>query len=599
MVGAVVLIPLAFAGLFIGALSQADTSVDRIPAAIVNNDTLIMTTQEDGSETPVFAGRQLVTELTGDTSGIDWQVTNDADAKKGLAAGKFYAVVTIPKDFSPSILSLSSTTPKRADLAIKTDDAHSYLFGTVAQTVGEGMASTFGNAITVQYISGMHSSIGELGSSLGTAADGAGSLSDGVIQLQGGLAELSDGVASAQSGANSFAGAVAQYTGGVDSLNSGLTQLRNSSASLTGISQGVSQFTGSVTALSQALAGANAALQADPTDPVALAQVNAITGQLAGAAAGGSSLSTQTSGAMTGIQYGISQSASGAAQLAGGSAALRNGANSLASGLSSLKAGATSATTGAGDLATGATSLADGLSAGAALVPETDAEASAAAAEVAADPVAVSVTRVNEISGIGQGIATFFIPLGLWVGALAVFLVLRPVSKRALGSTASNARLVGHILAKASAVTAAQAVLLVALLHLVVGVSWAALPATLGFSVLMAFAFTAFHYLLTIGLGRAGLVVSLFVLAVQVTATGGLYPVELLAAPFQWISPFLPLTYGVAGMQGILAGGAAGPILTSAFVLLLFGAGSALISLAAIRRTRRARALGLVPAIAG
>lgn len=599
MVGAVVLIPLAFAGLFIGALSQADTSVDRIPAAIVNNDTLIMTTQEDGSETPVFAGRQLVTELTGDTSGIDWQVTNDADAKKGLAAGKFYAVVTIPKDFSPSILSLSSTTPKRADLAIKTDDAHSYLFGTVAQTVGEGMASTFGNAITVQYISGMHSSIGELGSSLGTAADGAGSLSDGVIQLQGGLAELSDGVASAQSGANSFAGAVAQYTGGVDSLNSGLTQLRNSSASLTGISQGVSQFTGSVTALSQALAGANAALQADPTDPVALAQVNAITGQLAGAAAGGSSLSTQTSGAMTGIQYGISQSASGAAQLAGGSAALRGGANSLASGLSSLKAGATSATTGAGDLATGATSLADGLSAGAALVPETDAEASAAAAEVAADPVAVSVTRVNEISGIGQGIATFFIPLGLWVGALAVFLVLRPVSKRALGSTASNARLVGHILAKASAVTAAQAVLLVALLHLVVGVSWAALPATLGFSVLMAFAFTAFHYLLTIGLGRAGLVVSLFVLAVQVTATGGLYPVELLAAPFQWISPFLPLTYGVAGMQGILAGGAAGPILTSAFVLLLFGAGSALISLAAIRRTRRARALGLVPAIAG
>lgn len=598
LIGAVTVIPLAFAGLFIGALSQADAPVDRIPAAIVNNDTLIMTTAEDGTESPVFAGRQLVTELTGDDSAIDWEVTNDADAKKGLSRGTYYAVLTIPKDFSPSILSLSSATPKQADLSIKTDDAHSYLFGTVAQTVGEGMASTFGKTVTVQYISGMYSSIDELGSSLGTAAKGAESLSSGAAQLEGGLSELADGVASARRGASSFAGAVAQYTGGVDSLNSGLAQLRNSSAGLTGISQGVSQYTDSVAAASQALTAANAALQADPTDPVALAQVNAISGQLAAAAGGGSQLSAQTGSAITGIQYGISQSASGAAQLAGGSAALRDGAQSLASGLSGLTAGATSATTGAGELATGVTSLADGLSAGAAQVPKSDAEASAAAAEVAANPVSVSVTKVNEMSGIGQGIATFFVPLGLWIGALAVFLVLRPVSKRTLASTASNARLVSHILAKASAITAAQAVLLVALLHLVVGVSWAALPATLGFSILMAFAFTAFHYLLTIGLGRAGLVVSLFVLAVQVTATGGLYPVELLAAPFQWVSPLLPLTYGVSGMQGIIAGGAVAPILASVGVLALFGLGSALVSLAAIRRTRRARALGLVPATA-
>lgn len=598
LVGAVILVPLAFAGLFVGALSQADTSLDRIPAAIVNNDTLIMTTADDGTESAVFAGRQLVTDLTGDTSGIAWKVTNDEDAKAGLAAGKFYAVLTVPKDFSPSILSLSSDKPKRADLSITTDDAHSYLFGTVAQTVGESMAATFGTALTEQYISGMYSSIGELGGSLNAAAEGAGSLSEGATQLKDGLSELSGGVATARNGASSFSSAIAQYTGGVDSLSSGLGQLRNNATGLTGVSNGVAQFTGSVAALSQALAGANAALQADPTDPMVLAQVNAISGQLAAAAAGGAQLDAQTSGAMTGIQYGISQSASGAAQLAAGSPALRDGAQSFVSGLSSLSAGAESATTGAGELASGVTSLADGLAAGAAQVPETDADAAAEAAGVASSPVAVSVTRANEISGIGQGIATFFVPLGLWIGALAVFLVLSPVSKRALGSTASNGRLVGHILAKASAVTAAQAALLVALLHLVVGVSWTALPATLGFSLLMALAFTAFHYLLTIGLGRAGLVVSLFVLAVQVTSTGGIYPVELLAAPFQWSSPYLPLTYGVSGMQGIIAGGSAGPILASVVALALFGTGSALISLAAIRRTRRAKALGLVPAAA-
>lgn len=594
-IGAVVLVPLAFAGLFVGALSKADTSLDRIPAAIVNNDSIVYTTGADGTKSPVFAGRQLVTELTGEKGGVDWQVTNGADAKKALAAGTVYAILTIPKDFSPSILSLSTPDATRADLAITTDDAHSYLSGAVAKSVGEAMASTFGNEITAQYISGMYSSIGQLGSSLNDAASGAGSLSSGAGNLSSGLASLAGGVASAQNGANSLAGGVRQYTAGVDSLSAGLSQLKAGSAGLSGVSQGVGTFTGSVTQLAQALAAANANLQANPNDATALATVDALTAQLTSAASGGASLASQTSAAISGIQGGIADSSSGAAQLSAGSGALRDGVHSLSAGLSTVRQGATSASSGAGELASGANSLASGLSSGAAKVPATDENTASANAKIAADPVSVTVTRDNQVAGLGQGISAFFVPLGLWIGALAVFLVLAPVTRRALASTAGNTRIVLHTLVRASAVTAGQALLLVALLHLVVGVAWSALPATLGFSLLMAFAFTAFHYLLTIGLGRGGLVVSLFVLAVQVTATGGLYPVQLLATPFQWISPFLPLTYGVAGMQGIIAGGAAGPVMNAVAMLALFGAGSGLIALLAIRRTRRARSLGFIP----
>lgn len=593
---AVVLVPLAFAGLFVGSLSHADTAVDRIPAAVVNSDTLIYTTAADGSKSPVFAGRQLVTDLTGGSQGFTWLVTNEAGAKKALAHGDVYAVLTIPKDFSQSILSLSSSNPTRANLAITTDDAHSYLTGTLAKSVGESMANTFGTTITEQYIKGVYSSIGQLGSSLGDAAQGAQSLSGGASQLQSGLTDLAGGVASAQSGATDFAAGVRSYTQGVDGLSSGLSQLNANAAGLSGISSGVSQFTGSVSALASALATANTNLQAHPTDPAALATVGALSAQLSAAASGGSTLAAQTNGALTGVTGGIAQSASGAAQLSGGSAGLRSGATSLASGLSSLTGGASTASQGAGALVDGATKLADGLSAGAAKVPATNSKQASTSAEIAASPVSVSVTRDNKISGIGQSISTFFIPLGLWVGALAVFLVLRPVNRRELASTAGNGRLVFETLARAAAITAAQAVLLVALLHTVVGVSWTALPATLGFSLLMAAAFTAFHYLLTIGLGRGGLVVSLFFLAVQVTATGGLYPVQVLSAPFQWVSPLLPLTYGVSGMQGIIAGGSVSQVLGAAGMLALFGISSVLVGLVAIRRTRRARVLGLVPA---
>ena len=585
-VTAVVLVPLAFAGLFVSALAHANTAVTRIPAAIVNGDTLVYLTAADGTKKPIFAGRQLVTKLTGDSKGFDWTITNRADAERALANGSIDAILTIPQDFSSSILSLNSTTPKRANLAIHTDDSHSYLTGAVAQAVGDGMVNAFGKTITEQYISGIYTSVGTLGGSLSTAADGASSLATAASGLSGGLSTLFGGATSASSGAKSLTTGITAYTGGLDGLSSGLGQLDSAAANLPPLSQQVSGVTGRVAALAAELKAATAGAQ----DPVTIAR---ISGLLSSAVGDLTPLAAQNSALAGGVQSGVAQSASGAAQLSAGSAGLRSGVSSLASGLVGVSSGAASASSGASQLETGASRLAAGLATGAAQLPAGDSAAAARSAKIAADPVGLTLTRGNKISDIGQVIASFFVPLGLWVGALAIFLVLRPVTRRALSSTAANGRLVLSTLARASAISVAQALLLVALLHVSLGVAWASLPATLGFALIMALAFMAFHYLLTIAFGRAGLVISLLALAIQVTSTGGLYPVQLLAMPFQWISPLLPLTYAVQGMQGIIAGGDAGPVITSALMLFAFGVGSVLIALLAIARTRRAESLVL------
>ena len=552
--GAVVLVPLAFAGLFVGALSQSDSALDRIPAAIVNEDKLVNQTLADGTERPVFAGRQLVTELTGASEGFDWVITNADDAEDALASGEVYAILTVPSNFSSSILSISTDSPEKADVSIRTDDSHSYLTGAVAQVVGQSMVSTFGNEITAQYIGGLTAGLGDVGVALTTAADGASQLGDGATTL-------SDGLGS--------------YTGGVSSLSNGLGRLNTGASKLTQLSGGIANYTSGVSRLSSGLTQLNTGLQANAfVSPQEKAALQQIVDGLKGASTGGAELSSQTSSAITGVQGGIRASATGASQLAANGPALVDGASQLASG---------------------ADELATGLADGAAQVPTYDADESAASAEVASDPVTLSVSTDNEVSDVGQAIATFFVPLGLWIGALAVFLVLRPITRRALASTANNSRLVAATLLRAVAVTAAQAALLVALLHVTLEVSWSYLPVTAGFSLLMAIAFTAFHYLLTVGLGRAGLVVSLFVLAVQVTSTGGIYPIQLLSSPFQVISPLLPLTYGVGGMQGIIAGGSPGTVAGAAVALACFAIGSVILSLFAIRRTRRAGAIGLLP----
>jgi putative membrane protein len=216
---------------------------------------------------------------------------------------------------------------------------------------------------------------------------------------------------------------------------------------------------------------------------------------------------------------------------------------------------------------------------------------------VASNPVGLTVSTAHSISQLAQAVATFFLPLGLWIGALALFLVMRPVTRRILASTAASSRVVGAVLARAGALTAAQAILLVVLLHTAVGISWALLPATLVFTLVTAAAFTAFHYLLTIGLGRAGLIISLFLLALQIAAVG-IAPLQVLTTPFQAISPFLPLSWAVTGMQQIVTGGSAASAIGSAVALLAFGLASVVVANLAIRRTRRATALGLVPGLA-
>jgi putative membrane protein len=576
--GAVVLVPLAFAGLFIGAVSNISKGVSDIPAAIVNNDTAVT---EAGSKTPVLAGRELVTELTGAKSaGFNWTITNSADAKADLANGTVYAILTVPKNFSKSIVSLSGKSPQKANLQITTDDAHNYLTGSVAQVVGDSLSSAFGQAITKQYIAGIYSGIGSVGKSLSTAADGATKLGSGASSLASGLSALSTGTKASATGASQLASGTSQYVGGVSSIASGLHSLVGTSKN-----PGVTQYTQGVSQISAGLTAAANTLATDPTNADALATIQQLAPGLAAASKGGPALTS-----------GVNQLASGAGELASQGSSLTSGTSSLASGISKLASGTSASASGAHSLADGVNKLASGLTSGAAQVPSVSAAQAKATAAVASDPVGVTVDREHKVSSPAQIIATLFVPLGLWIGSLAVFLVMRPMTRRALSSTAKNSRLVLSAVGRASIVTGAQAVLLAVLLHVAVGVSWSLFPASLAFSVLMALAFTAFHYLLTIGLGRGGLVVSIFLLAVQITSTGGLYPIQLLAKPFQVASPFLPLTYGVQGMQAIMANSGVANAIGASLALVVFGVGSLLIALIAVRRVRRARALGLVPA---
>ncbi len=629
LVAAVIAVPLAVAGLVSGAFAGATDNVEAIPAVVVNNDEMVTMTLPDGTEQPVLAGRLLVTELTDpDTAGFDWTISNDEEAAKLLESGDAYAVLTIPSDFSASVSSISGESPTKANLDIRTDDAHGYLAGSVAQSVGDAMTATLGRELTTQYLEGFYGNLAKLGGSLGDAADGATQVSSGVGSLAGGLGELSNGVASAASGATdaangatAYADGVAQYTSGVDGIAGGLAQLDAGTAGLDGLSDGWDQYVGGISAgvstietqvgpiadRLDALIAENPDLVAQyPQIAEAAGAIDGVRGQLGALVTGGQTLAAATRSGIDGVQSGISGLAGGAAELSAGSAGIRDGGYGLASGIGELAGGLDALSTGAADAASGATqlaggadALAEGLTTGAEQASAlTDIDA-ATTADVVAEPVTSSTARDHEIGSIGEVIGMLFVPIGLWLGAMAMFLVFRPFDREALRSTTSTGGLVVRSLGRAGLLALAQAVAVVLLLHGALGVAWTLIPQTFAFAALLALAFTAIHAFLTLAFGRAGMLVSLVLVALQLAASGGLYPVEVLSGPFQAISPFLPLTWAVQGMQLIVAGAGGAAVATAAGMVALFGLAGVIGTAIAVARRRGIRSIGFASTALG
>src|SRR3954452_22707396 len=103
-----VLLPLVAASVLIWSATGRQEQIDQVPVAIVNNDTIITDPQ------PMAAGRSLAAALTHPTTpsqNLRWVLSDQDDATAGLADGSFYAVLTIPSDFSGAILSSGTDQP--------------------------------------------------------------------------------------------------------------------------------------------------------------------------------------------------------------------------------------------------------------------------------------------------------------------------------------------------------------------------------------------------------------------------------------------------------------------------------------------------------
>lgn len=435
---------------------------------------------------------------------------------------------------------------------------------------------------------------------------GAGPLASGLSQLSAGLSTLSVGATQTKAGAADLATGITAYTQGVDGLaaacaGSGAAaafcdQLTGLAAQGTGLRAGAAGVATGTAQVAGGLATSSAGAAQSATGATQLAagltQLQPGAMQLAGGV-------DQLADGMPALADGIHQSATGAATLASKLPQLATGVHGVADGADQLATGATKAATGADELTTGLQSLADGsaklgtgagdlstgLAAGVSKIPTYSETERAQLAAVAATPIVADIARVNPVKNNGAGLAPYFMALALWVGSLAIYLLLRPLSPRALASGAPSplVALAGYL--PGALLGATQGVALAAVLQWWIGIGAASVWGLMGVGALIGLTFVALNQALVGLLGAPGRFVAVILAGLQFASAGGTYPVATAPGFFGWLHDALPLTYAVDALRRVIAGATDG-IGRDLAVLAITLVGSLLVSMYAAHRQR-------------
>ncbi|MFI1202014.1 YhgE/Pip family protein [Streptomyces sp. NPDC020883] len=295
------------------------------------------------------------------------------------------------------------------------------------------------------------------------------------------------------------------------------------------------------------------------------------------------------------LHKGAGDLANGAGQLANGAGDLANGAGQLHNGIGTAHDGAEKLSGGLYKLKDGANQLATGLHSGVAKIPDYDKKDRDTRTDVMSDPVKLAAKSMHKAPNYGTGLAPYFIPLSLWVGAMVAYMLLAPLGKRALAAGAPGWRIALGSWLPAFAIGVVQVLALMAVLHWALGLEMERAGATIGFLMLGTACFTALIQLLSAFFGPAGRVLTLVVLMLQLTSAGGTYPVQTSPGFFSWIHPFLPMSYVVDGLRRLITGGDLDVVWQGSIVLAAFTVGALALTALAARSRQVVRMKDLHP----
>ena len=360
-----------------------------------------------------------------------------------------------------------------------------------------------------------------------------------IKKLTDGTAELKNGTAKLNEGSKSLSAGTAQLAAGTKQLSNQLDLNDENSA--------VSQFNAGLTSYK---AKAIAPLQSG------IKQYTDGVGQLHGGLNALADGSAKISGGLGTLNSKIPTLSEASQKLYDGSAALSNGINQLGSKIPALASGTKQLENGSVTLGEGLTTLNDGqnelktgLNDGIEKISTKLKTPSKDLGKFVGSPVDVKTTNIDEVSNYGSGLAPYFLPISLWLGAVLMMLIIKIKNENFTDLNRFDF-VIGKYLN--------YAILGIVQALCLGGVVYALNitpkhPALLFISLIItALSFDAILYALVSLFGLIGEGLSIVILVLQLCSDAGTFPMELLPSFFQNISTFLPFTYVVEISREVL-----------------------------------------------
>ena len=316
--------------------------------------------------------------------------------------------------------------------------------------------------------------------------------------------------------------------------------------------------------------------------------LNGNTGALSNGVSALTNGSTQVSDGLNTLNSKTGALSSGTSQLLAGSSQLttgldtlnskrgelNSGAGQLADGARKLNGGANQLTAGAEQLSpalakvqAGNQTLADKM--GSAAKQVNDTKATNKTFKQIAAPATAKQTEKDHVANNGTGMVPYMFSVAMFVGMMALNLMLDMISPRT--KISSLAAWIGSKMVMLFGIAVMAATVLYGLSISILGLDPINPLQTYGFMILISLMDAALVTAIYMWFDKAGAFAAMVLLVFQLSGSAGTYPIQLSNAFFEWLHPYLPMTYTVDGLrETIMIGGSAMPqveVLFSVFVV--------------------------------
>ncbi len=572
-VAAVALIPSLYTVIYLSSLWDPGAHSTALKVGIVNLDQGLVYREQS-----VNIGQELSDTLKA-SARFDYQTMAYADqARTQVKQGHLAFALIIPENFSSN--AVPGEQPGAGQLVVFASQGNNMETARIAQQFASELGHKINESLNAKRWSLVLLNAAGSKQSVTRLHQGLHDLHQGASELDEGATRAASGAKSVNAGAQRLSDNLSQWSQNSKKLGAGLRAMdasRPRHSDMRRLDEGADALVNGLSDLGQGLRKLQNGSHTLSSD-VSTFKEEADNSLLVGS--GVRDNVAQVSSGLQQLDHGLQTALDGEQKLEEGARNLRTGVHALTQGVRQLNSGLRSAATqfpddaqldsleaGAAELAQGTAAVAKGnekisaatnrLDMGLALmekaIPVMD-DTPEGSPEGLADSVRPLFEVDAAVQNNGIGFIANVIPAALWLGAgIAVFFVNLRLLPRHAKTFHPAAKLLGKL--------ALPGTLVVLQSGLILFTVWVVLqvavvnPLALVCTVLSAgLAFFCLICAFTHFMGDAGKALAMVLLAIQLTSSGGVMPVELSGSFFSTLSPWLPITWLAHGLKAALFG---------------------------------------------